>query len=62
LTLPAPRLFTYTILIDDGAAPNPFRGMCSLAICKTGHPHPQHSKKKSDWVRPQLLVTNSTYL
>src|SRR5262245_17878769 len=28
------RLFTYTIRIDDGAAPNPFRGMCSLAICK----------------------------
>jgi hypothetical protein len=31
-----PRLFTYTIPIDDGAAPNPFRGMCSLTICKPG--------------------------
>jgi len=30
------RLFTYTIPVDDGAAPNPFRGMCSLAICKPG--------------------------
>jgi hypothetical protein len=32
----ANRLFTYTIPVDDGAAPNPFRGMCSLAICKPG--------------------------
>ena len=31
-----PRLFTYTIPVDDGAAPNPFNGMCSLAICKPG--------------------------
>ena len=30
------RLFTYTIPVDDGAAPNPFYGMCSLAICKPG--------------------------
>jgi len=29
-----PRLFSYTIPYDDGAAPNPFRGMCTLAICK----------------------------
>ena len=29
-------LFTYTIPFDDGAAPNPFRGMCSLAIRKPG--------------------------
>jgi hypothetical protein len=28
MTFPASRLFTYTIPIDDGAAPNPFRGMC----------------------------------
>ena len=34
MTPSAPQLFTYTIPIDDGAAPNPFRGMCSLAICK----------------------------
>ena len=31
-----PRLFSYTITVDDGAAPNPFSGMCSLAICKPG--------------------------
>lgn len=42
-----PRLFTYTIPIDDGAAPNPFRGMCSLAICKPGI---RRVAKKGDWV------------
>ena len=29
-----PRLFSYTVRYDDGAGPNPFRGMCTLAICK----------------------------
>jgi hypothetical protein len=29
-----PRLFSYTVRVDDGAAPNPFRGLCTLAICK----------------------------
>lgn len=42
-----PRLFTYTIPIDDGAAPNPFRGMCSLAICKPGI---RRVAKRGDWV------------
>jgi hypothetical protein len=42
-----PRLFTYTIPIDDGSAPNPFRGMCSLAICKPGI---RRVAKKGDWV------------
>ena len=41
------RLFTYTIPIDDGAAPNPFRGMCSLAICKPGI---RRVAKQGDWV------------
>src|SRR5947208_15629475 len=41
------RLFTYTIPIDDGAAPNPFGGMCSLAICKPGI---RRVAKKDDWV------------
>ena len=42
-----PRLFSYTILRDDGAAPNPFRGLCTLAICK-----PQIRRKAAvgDWV------------
>lgn len=42
-----PRLFTYTIPIDDGAAPNPFRGMCTLAICKPGI---RRVAKCDDWV------------
>lgn len=41
------RLFTYTIPVDDGAAPNPFRGMCSLAICKPGI---RRVARKGDWV------------
>jgi len=41
------RLFTYTIPVDDGAAPNPFRGMCSLAICKPGI---RRVAVKGDWV------------
>ena len=45
--MPLPQLFTYTIPIDDGAAPNPFRGMCSLAICKPGI---RQTAQKNDWV------------
>lgn len=30
------RLFSYCIPVDDGAAPNPFWGVCTLAICKPG--------------------------
>jgi Nucleotide modification associated domain 2 len=41
------RLFTYTIPVDDGAAPNPFRGMCSLAICKPGI---RRVAEPGDWV------------
>jgi hypothetical protein len=47
VTNPTPRLFTYTICIDDGAAPNPFRGMCSLAICRPGI---RGVAKPGDWV------------
>jgi hypothetical protein len=42
-----PRLFTYTIPVDDGAAPNPFNGMCSLSICKPGI---RKVAQKDDWV------------
>src|SRR6266498_3405408 len=41
------RLFTYILRHDDGAAPNPFRGMCSLAICKPGI---RRVAKPDDWV------------
>lgn len=42
-----PRLFSYTIPHDDGTGPNPFRGLCTLAICK-----PQIRRKATvgDWV------------
>jgi len=41
------QLFTYTIPYDDGAAPNPFHGMCTLAICK---PSIRRVAKVGDWV------------
>lgn len=41
------RLFTYTIRTDAGSAPNPFNGMCSLAICK---PKIRRVAKRGDWV------------
>jgi hypothetical protein len=41
------RLFSYTIRFDDGAAPNPFRGICSLAICK---PDIRRVAQTGDWV------------
>ena len=44
---PPPLLFTYTIPIDDGAAPNPFRGLCSLAICKPGI---RRTARQGDWI------------
>jgi Nucleotide modification associated domain 2 len=44
---PMPRLFSYTIPVDDGAAPNPFYGMCSLAICKPGI---RRVAQQGDWV------------
>jgi hypothetical protein len=47
MTQSAPLLYTYTIPIDDGAAPNPFRGLCSLAICKPGI---RRTARKGDWV------------
>lgn len=42
-----PRLFTYTVPFDDGAAPNPFNGLCTLAICK---PAIRRVAKVGDWV------------
>ncbi len=42
-----PRLFSYTIPVDDGAAPNPYGGICTLAICKPAIRRVAH---KGDWV------------
>jgi len=41
------RLYTYCIPYDDGAAPNPFWGICTLAICK---PAIRRTAEKGDWV------------
>jgi len=41
------RLYTYIVRVDDGAAPNPFGGMCTLAICK---PRIRSSARVGDWV------------
>ena len=42
-----PTLYSYTIPIDDGAAPNPFHGLCTLAICK---PAIRRNAEIGDWV------------
>ena len=40
-------LYTYTLRYDDGAAPNPFWGICSLAIRK---PAIRRSAEVDDWI------------
>ncbi|MBE2203918.1 MAG: hypothetical protein IAE94_06250 [Chthoniobacterales bacterium] len=40
-------LFSCTIPIDDGAAPNPFGGICTLTICK---PAIRRKAAEGDWV------------
>jgi len=41
------RLFTYKVAHDGGSAPNPFHGVCTLAICK---PAIRRVAKKGDVV------------
>lgn len=41
------RLFSYVIPVDDGAAPNPFWGVCTLTICK---PQIRRAAQIGDWV------------
>src|SRR6202790_226304 len=40
-------LYTYCIPFDNGAAPNPFGGICTLAICK---PVIRRNAKVGDWI------------
>ena len=40
-------LFTYCIPIDDGAAPNPYWGVCTLVICK---PTIRRAAEVGDWI------------
>jgi hypothetical protein len=42
-----PNLFAYVLRYDDGAAPNPFWGRCTLAICK---PAIRRKANVGDWV------------
>ncbi|MCL2443265.1 MAG: hypothetical protein FWD13_07345 [Treponema sp.] len=41
------KIFSYVLKIDDGAAPNPFGGLCTLTICK---PIIRRKAKIGDWV------------
>lgn len=41
------KLYSYILRIDDGAAPNPFWGLCTLTICK---PAIRRTAKIGDWV------------
>jgi hypothetical protein len=43
----APKLFTYCIVHDAGSAPNPYGGVCTLAICK---PKIRAAARVGDWV------------
>ncbi len=40
-------LYSYCIPVDDGAAPNPYWGICTLAICK---PVIRRNAQVGDWV------------
>src|SRR6266852_7459904 len=42
-----PMLWSYCLRYDDGAAPNPYWGVCTLAICK---PAIRRKAKEGDWV------------
>ena len=42
-----PTLFTYCIPYDDGAAPNPYWGVCTLVICK---PKIRRTAEVGDWI------------
>ena len=41
------KIFSYVLRYDDGAAPNPFWGICTLTICK---PAIRRTAKIGDWV------------
>jgi len=42
-----PTLYTYCIPYDDGAAPNPYWGICTLVICK---PVIRRTAEVGDWI------------
>lgn len=50
-------LYSYCIPYDDGAAPNPFWGTCTLAICK---PVIRRTARVGDWVVGTGSVTTNS--
>lgn len=45
--LGTPTLYSYVVRYDDGAAPNPYWGTCTLVICK---PAIRRKARKGDWI------------
>ncbi|MGD9623359.1 MAG: hypothetical protein AB7U51_01765 [Arcobacter sp.] len=41
------KVYVYIVPVDDGAAPNPYGGVCTLAICKMNL---RKIAKKGDWI------------
>jgi hypothetical protein len=41
------KIYSYVLRIDDGAATNPFWGLCTLTICK---PAIRRNAQIGDWV------------
>jgi len=53
------KIYAYLVPVDDGAAPNPYGGVCTLAICK---PNLRKIAKQGDWLvgldsKSQLIYT-----
>ena len=40
-------IYAYIVPVDDGAAPNPYGGVCTLSICK---PNLRKIAKQRDWI------------
>lgn len=40
-------IYAYIVPVDDGAAPNPYGGVCTLSICK---PNLRNIAKQGDWI------------
>ena len=51
-------IYAYIVPVDDGAAPNPYGGVCTLAICK---PNLRKIAKQGDWLGFGYKVTTNLY-
>lgn len=47
MNIMAGRLYSYVLRVDDGAAPNPYWGTCTLTICK---PDIRRCAQVGDWI------------